>query len=706
MPYRSDKALPSVSKINDGQPWPIGSTISEKGVNFSVAAPQALKVSLLIFRFPNDKSPCQIIDLEKNNRSGDYWHVEVEGLTAGACYGYEVINENNKDDPSKQPLLIDPCSRSIYGWENYKRFNYDELDLEKDYKKDKNYLQYLKSCVCERNFFDFKNYPRPRHSWHKTVIYELHVGGFTKSQDSEISRSKKGTYLGLIEKLPYLKELGITTLELLPVFAFDPDDSPKGVSNYWGYSPINWFTPHIEYVVDKDPNCARNEFIKLVQECHKLDLEVILDVVYNHTTEGNEKGPTISWKGFGDSTYYHKSKEQEYLDVSGCGNSIAANNPITRHLIVESLKCWANELGVDGFRFDLGIALSRGKNLKPLERPPLFEEIENDPQLSQLKLISEPWDCGGLYSLSNFPAEKIRTWNGKFRDEIRKFWRGDRDCAWGVKDKLIGSPSIYKKTGKTPNFSINFITSHDGYTLNDLVSFNSKHNFSNGENNRDGDNNNHSCNYGVEGPTSNTATEAIRNKQKRNLMASLLLSHGVPMILMGDETGRTQGGNNNVWCQDSPLGWMQWGNNCCDFELKEFIIKLLKIRKTFSELFCPNEYLNDDLLDEEKLWIKWHGIKLGEPDWGDWSHTLGYCFNKPHEGTISWIGINAYDQAMNFELPKALSPWLKVLDTRKSSPSNNEQDFYENIKNQNNIQLESKSFVLLIAESYFKKNSL
>ena len=301
-----------------------------------------------------------------------------------------------------------------------------------------------------------------------------------------------------------------------------------------------------------------------MEVCHKNGIEVILDVVYNHTTEGDKNGPTISWKGFGESTYYHKNKQDEFLDVTGCGNTIAANHPIVRHLILESIRCWSNELGVDGFRFDLGIALSRGKDLAPLDLPPIFEEIESDPLLTDLKLISEPWDCGGLYRLSDFPAKRISTWNGHFRDDLRRFWKGDKNSTWPLKDRLVGNPGIYKDSKDSVKKSINLITSHDGFTLADLVSFNKKHNLSNGESNRDGENHNNSWNHGFEGPSTNQEIKELRLRQQRNLFSSLLLSPGVPMILMGDEVGRSQGGNNNAWCQNSPIGWMIWNHEDCD----------------------------------------------------------------------------------------------------------------------------------------------
>ncbi|MEC9028655.1 MAG: glycogen-debranching protein, partial [Cyanobacteriota bacterium] len=375
-----------------------------------------------------------------------------------------------------------------------------------------------------------------------------------------------------------------------------------------------------------------------------------------------------SWRGFSDALYYHQNDSGEYLDVSGCGNSIAANRPIVRQLILESMRCWAIELGVDGFRFDLGIALSRGEGLKPLENPPLFEEIEADPELSDLKLFSEPWDCGGLYRLSDFPAQRIGTWNGHYRDDLRAFWKGDEDSAWRMGQRLSGSADLYKGEPAPLGRSLNFITAHDGFTLNDLVSFNRKHNLANGESNRDGENHNNSWNNGIEGPCSDHAVQALRHRQMRNLIATLLLSRGVPMLLMGDEVGRSQGGNNNSWCQDNPLGWMLWNPEQCDMDLHLFVSRLLMIRHQLSELFSPINHPPEERpvrlqQSPDDLWLQWHGVEIDKPDWGSWSHTICYSLNRGSSGAVMWMGFNAYSKAMHFDLPEPTSAWHRILDT-------------------------------------------
>ncbi len=683
-------------KIHPGKSWPLGSSITSKGVNFSIAAPELKALELLIFRNYNDSEPYKIYKLDSKNRSGDYLHIEIEGIGEGCCYGYRVcaVEDLIKNKFLSNKLLLDPCARAIGGWDVYKRLSKCNSSSNID--------KSLKGIVCERNKFDFNKYPRPKHKWRDTIIYELHIGAFTKHDESGIDDMYKGTFLGLIDKIDHFKKLGITTIELLPVYCFDPTDSPHGLKNFWGYSPINWFTPHFEYVAGNDPLEARNQFRELIAECHRNNIEVILDVVYNHTSEGNQEGPCISWKGLGESTYYYKNNIGQYLDVSGCGNSINANNPLTRKLILESMICWSTELGVDGFRFDLGVALSRGKNLTPLDNPPLFEEIESDPYLSDLKLTSEPWDCGGLYKLEDFPAQKIGTWNGHFRDDIRKFWKGEKHSVWPLKDRLRGSKELYKHNKSKQEKSINFITAHDGFTLHDLVSYETKHNFSNGEDNRDGENHNNSWNNGIEGPSLDLDIKHLRERQKKSLLATLLLSPGVPMLLMGDEYGRSQGGNNNSWCQDSPLGWMIWPEGEGDIQLFEFIKKVIFIRKRipdfFSSIYLHSDNLNTSALGKQSLWVQWHGVNLNQPDWGSWSHTISYSINNGKNGAVMWLGLNGYTKSMMFNLPKPIGQWEEVINTAQSLK--NSSTSTNNIYSKDLIELKQSSLVLMLNQEY------
>ena len=684
----------AMSGIDPGNPWPLGSTVTAKGVNFSLAAPDADRVELVLFSAADARSPDRVIELQaRRHRSGDYWHVEVEGLKQGSCYGYRVFGSlapgGHGFRPSK--VLLDPAARAISGWDVY--------DRRLATGPSPNTQACLKSVVSERDLFDFEAHPRPNHSWQNTVIYELHVGGFTKREDSGIEDSIRGTYLGLINKIPYLKQLGITTIELLPIFSFDPADAPPGRDNVWGYSPLNWFTPHHEYCCSQDPLQARNEIRTMVAACHDANIEVIADVVYNHTTEGNRDGPTLSWRGCGDKLYYHQNDEGNYLDVSGCGNSIAANQPISSQLIIESMRCWALELGVDGFRFDLGIEMSRGDQLKPLNRPPIFDRMESDPELSDLKLVSEPWDCGGLYRLEDFPAQRIGTWNGHFRDGVRRFWKGDEHSTWTLAQRFKGSPDLYNGKPVELGRSVNFITAHDGFTMADLVSYNKKHNLANGEDNRDGENHNNSWNHGVEGPTSNQLTQAIRRRQQRNMISTLILSRGVPMILMGDEVGRSQGGNNNSWCQNSPISWMIWDDDQCDIKLKEFTQRLLTLRKQLTSLFnpinAPRETVKRLRNEQGDIWRQWHGVKLAKPDWAAWSRTTATSLHMGSRGALLWMGFNAYSSELSFELPVPASPWMRVIDT--SLPPGKDLPKQPEAFNGGEILLESRSLVLLLA---------
>ena len=657
------------------------------GVNFSLIATNAEYIEILLFDKDDADSPKTIFKLGPSHKTGPYWHAEIKNLKEGCLYAYRVRQKNNDiNNNYENKVLIDPCSRGITGWSSYKRQN--------ALGNHDNTNSCLKSVVCDRELFNFKDYPRPKHSWEETIIYELHIKSFTASSDEEVSCLEK-----FLKKIPYLKELGITAVELLPVFCFDPNDAPSGLANFWGYSPINWFTPHFEYLSNKSAKNNREEFRRIVEECHKADIEVILDVVYNHTSEGDSEGPAISWKGIDENLYYFIGEDKNYMDVSGCGNTIAANRGLVRKLIIESLKCWANELGVDGFRFDLGIALSRGENLTPLDNPPIFDDISCEPDLIDVKLISEPWDCGGLYKLNDFPSEKTFTWNGHFRDDLRKFWKGDKDTAWNMSDKIKGSPSIYSGNDSFPK-SINFITSHDGFTLKDLVTFNGKHNFANKEQNRDGDNHNNSWNHGVEGPTTNSIIKDLRKQQQKNLLLSLLISKGVPMLLMGDEIGRSQGGNNNSWCQNNLLGWMNWDFHQQDLELLDYLKYLIKLRKKLINIINP-PFLQSTKITEETPKYYWHGAKLDTPDWSSWSHTIAFSINKGKNNPLIWTGLNAYSKNIDFCLPKSKSNWLKVIDT--SMP-----DIFEPYYiNEQSIEIKSRSSVLIISDEVFRtKNNI
>ena len=670
----------STSAIRLGNPWPLGASLTARGVNFSVVAPLATRLELLLFSDGEADEPERVIHLGGRHRSADHWHVEVEGIGGGTCYGYRAFGPlqpgGHGFNPSK--VLLDPCARAIAGWKGYRR--------GAAVGAAPNTAHCLKGVVTERDPFDFIAAPRPRHPWQRSVIYELHVGGFTEGPGSPVALERRGSLLGLLDTLPYLQELGITAIELLPVMAFDPGDAPPGRINHWGYSPISWMAPHPGYLLGDDPTQARQQVRDLVHACHHAGIEVILDVVYNHTSEGNQQGPTLSWRGFADRIYYHQNARGDYLDVSGCGNTIAAHQPLARRLVLESLRCWATELGIDGFRFDLGIALSRGEELTPLDAPPLFEAIEADPQLADIKLISEPWDCGGLYRLHDFPARRVATWNGRFRDDVRRFWKGDSHTCWAIGQRLSGSPDLFTRAPLHPGQCITFLTAHDGFTLADLVSFNVKHNLANGEDDRDGDNHNNSWNHGIEGPCTDHAVGTLRERQLRNMLATLLLSAGVPMLLMGDEVRRSQGGTNNTWCQNNPLGWMHWQPDPADLALRTFLQRLVRLRQALAPL------LNPDGPHSER---HWHGVEWEKPDWASWSHTLAWSLHDPEGAPLLWCGLNAYAKAIHFELPVNPAGWLRVIDT--GLPPGEDLPANPTTWSPRGMPLESRSLVLLAA---------
>ena len=498
-------------------------------------------------------------------------------------------------------------------------------------------------------------------------------------------------------------------MELLPVMAFDPHDAPAGRLNYWGYSPLSWMAPHHAYQQGDNPLEIRQQVRQLVTACHQAGLEVLVDVVYNHTCEGNQAGPTLSWRGIDDRNYYHQNAKGDYLDVSGCGNSIAANRPHSRRLILESMRCWALELGVDGFRFDLGIALSRGEELTPLDQPPLFEEIEADPELADLKLVSEPWDCGGLYRLADFPARRIGAWNGRFRDDVRRFWKGDERSCWPMGQRIAGSPDLFGGIPALLGRSITFLTAHDGFTLADLVSYSQKHNLANGEDNRDGDNHNNNWNHGAEGPCSDPAVQALRNRQLRNLLSTLLLSPGVPMLLMGDEVRRSQGGNNNAWCQNNLLGWMHWQPDAGDLALKLFLRRLIHLRHHLADLLnpeIPHAEAGKALRFDQPghLLRQWDGVKLGQPDWANWSHTLAWSLNDRERGPLLWCGMNAYYEDLHFEIPACPSGWCRVIDT--SQPPGDDLPAHPPPAGGDSIPMGSRSLVLLAAQPLMEGHQL
>ena len=475
----------------------------------------------------------------------------------------------------------------------------------------------------------------------------------------------------MIEKIPYLKDLGITSVELLPVYQYDEQDAPAGFKNYWGYAPVSFFAPHAAYSSRKDPLGPLDEFRDMVKALHRAGIEVILDVVYNHTAEGNHLGPTLCFRGFQNDAYYLLEQDKRhYSNYTGCGNTLNAGNPFVRRMIIDSLHYWAEEMHVDGFRFDLASILSRDEYGRPLENPPVLWDIETDPALAGIKLIAEAWDAAGLYQVGSFIGDSWKEWNGKFRDDVRSFLRGDRGTVSRFTSRLLGSPDLYGHQEREAEQSINFVTCHDGFTLNDLVSYNNKHNEANGEDNRDGTDNNLSWNCGVEGLTEDPDIERLRNRQVKNFHTITLLAAGAPMLLMGDEVRRTQGGNNNAYSQDNEISWFDWNLLTKYPDIHRFVKLLIKARLRRDISAETSGLTLHQLLKQAR--IEWHGVKLNEPDWRDESHSIALTAWSLRGKFVIHVMMNAYVEPLEFQLPPAPQQfgqrWYRWIDTSRESP--------------------------------------
>ena len=566
-------------------------------------------------------------------------------------------------------LLLDPYGRGVATPRNYSR--------EAAKQPGDNSARAMKSVVVDPSRYDWEGDAPLQRSFNRTVIYEMHVGGFTRHANSGLPPHLRGTYAGLVEKIPYLVELGVSAVELLPVFAFDAQDAPAGLVNYWGYSPVSFFAPHTAYSSRPGVQAAIDEFRDMVKALHRVGIEVILDVVYNHTSEGDHTGPTFCFRGLDNEVYYildpdNDGDRSRYANYSGTGNTLNANQSTVRRMIIDSLHYWVQEMHVDGFRFDLASILSRDEKGHPLANPPVLWDIENDPILAGTKLIAEAWDAAGLYQVGNFIGDRWKEWNGHFRDDVRSFVKSDPNMVQAIAPRLFGSPDLYGLSEQEADQSINFVTCHDGFTLNDLVSYDEKHNWANGEQNRDGNNDNRSWNCGAEGPTDDPAVEQLRRRQIKNFLAFTLLSLGVPMLLMGDEVRRTQGGNNNAYCQDNEVSWFDWSQLEKHAGIHLFVRRLIRFRL---ELYIFKEIHGLSLTELLRLArIEWHGTRLNTPDNGHDSRTLALLVAGTREAI--YVICNAFWEPLDFELPHApfaVAGWRRILDTSLESPD----DFQE-----------------------------
>jgi len=653
--------------LTTGNSSPIGATVVNGGVNFSLYSRHATGVELLLFDKSEDAKPARVIGLDpSSNRTYHYWHLFVPGLQPGHIYGYRV---QGPFDPAKgmrfdaAKVLLDPYGRGVVIPKHYSRIVASE---EGD-----NAATAMKSVVVNPLAYDWEGDAPLKRPSARTIIYEMHVRGFTRHPTSGVAEKKRGTYAGLIDKIPYLQELGITAVELLPVFQFDPQDCPKGKINYWGYAPVSFFAPHPVYSSREDPLGPVDEFRDMVKALHRAGIEIILDVVFNHTAEGDHLGPTLSFRGLANNTYYILDQDpSRYANYTGTGNTLNANHPIVRRMIVDSLRYWVEEMHVDGFRFDLASILARGESGAVMANPPVLWDIETDPSMAGVKFIAEAWDAAGLYQVGSFIGDSWKEWNGRFRDDARSFIRGEEGSLARFADRMVGSPEIYGHKQREPEQSVNFVTCHDGFTLNDLVSYNGKHNEANGEDNRDGADDNRSWNCGVEGPTDDPEIEKLRNRQAKNLLAVTLLSIGLPMILMGDEVRRTQRGNNNAYCLDNEQNWFDWTLVVKHADVHRFVT-LLNERRILRDVEHERQRTSlTQLLHQAKK--SWYGVKLGQPDWGPQSHSVAVSAELEREQCLFYLILNSYWEQLDFELPPvgngSANPWCRWIDTALDSP--------------------------------------
>jgi glycogen operon protein len=637
------------------------------GVNFSVFSKSATLIELLLFDAGDAAEPARIIPLDPGtNRSYHYWHGFVPGLGPGQVYAYRAHGpfepaRGLRFDPEK--VLLDPYGLAVAVPGAY--------DRSAARRPGPNTAAAMKSVVADPRRYDWEGDSPLGRPFAETVIYELHVGGFTRHPNAGVNPGRRGTYAGLIEKIPYLQDLGVTAVELLPVFQFDPQAAPAGRINYWGYQPVSFFAPHHAYGSRQDPLGVLDEFRDMVKALHRAGIELILDVVFNHTAEGGSDGPTMSCRGLANEFYYILQDDKSvYADYTGCGNTINANQPIVRRLIQDSLRYWVTEMHVDGFRFDLASVLARDGTGQPVLDPPVLWDIESDPLLAGTKLIAEAWDAGGLYQVGRFVGDAWLEWNGRFRDDVRSFLKGDEGAVSAIAARLLGSPDLFGHEERGPEQSINFVTCHDGFTLNDLVSYDRKHNEANGEDNRDGSDQNLSWNCGVEGPTDDQAVEQLRNRQVKNFLALTMLSAGTPMLLMGDEVRRTQRGNNNAYCQDDEIGWFDWSLLERHIDVHRFLRQFLRYRQRRDVVAQSAPLsLNEQL---RRARIEWHGVALNRPDWSDHSRSLAFTMHGLAERFLLHGMLNAYWEPLIFELPPGPAaggdPWRRCVDTALASP--------------------------------------
>ena len=691
----------TVLKTSPGRAYPLGATVEGDGVNFSLFTKNGTTVELLLFDRYDDPQPAHIVSLDpQHNKTFYYWHVLVHGIRPGQIYGYRVAGPYRPRDGQRfnyAKVLLDPYARCVTYGDNWSRQEARGFNT--------NYASAMKAQVVDTQDFDWEGDQPLGLSYCDMVIYEMHVRGFTQHPSSGVACP--GTFAGVIEKIPYLQELGVTAVELLPVQQFDPQSvsrrnplTGEQLVNYWGYEPIGFFAPHQGYSCKGEYRCAVNEFRQMVKALHQAGIEVILDVVFNHTAEGGARGPTISFRGLENRAYYLLEQDPSiYSDYSGTGNTLNCNHSIVRRLIMDCLCYWVREMHVDGFRFDLASILSRDEYGEPLENPPILWSIESDPVLANIKIIAEAWDAAGLYQVGSFIGDRWAEWNGRYRDDVRRFIQGEGGMVRSLAARLVGSPDLYADPDRQPHRSINFITCHDGFSLNDLVSYDKKHNMANGEENRDGHNANYSWNCGIEGPTDDPSIERLRLRQIKNSLAILFVSQGSPMILMGDEARHTQGGNNNAYCQDNEISWFNWNLVEKNVGLFRFVKKIIRFNQAHPSLNSDSFISEVRKPDGNLKYLAWHGVRLLQPDWGDASHSLAFTLHDYPGDVDIHVILNAYWKPLEFELPPlpAGVTWRRVVDTSLDSPADISDEGDEPPVTVSSYQTAFRSAVILIA---------
>jgi isoamylase len=651
-------------QVEPGLPAPFGVTLYPEGVNFALYSKHANEVILCLFDYDTMNLLCEIPFDSSSNKTGDVWHGLIRALPQRVCYGYRLNKSKGnlyRRYFNQGHMIVDPYAKALKTPQEWgeRESNYQPLGV-----------------VDTTNIFDWEGDKPLNLPAKDLVIYEMHVRGFTQHHSSNTPH--KGTFLGLIDKIPYLLDLGVNAVELLPVFEFNESEygrynplTGERLCNYWGYSTVHFFSPMNRYATGSDVGQGLFEFKQMVKELHRNGIEVILDVVFNHTAEGNEEGPIYSFKGIDCGSYYILDQKHKHQNFSGCGNTFNSNHPIARDFIKSCLQYWVTEMHVDGFRFDLASVFMRGYHGEPLNKPPILDELTHDPILANTKLIAEPWDAGGLYNLGDFSPTSNRwsEWNDKYRDSVRRFIKGDRGEKRLFAIRICGSDDIFGHD-LSPTRSINFVTSHDGFTLNDLVSYHTKDNTTNAENDRDGNPNNISWNCGVEGETQQSSVIALRERQKRNFHLALMISQGIPMLVMGDEYGHSRNGNNNSWCQDNEINWLNWDKLKKKSGFYRFYKQLIHFRRNH-EVLHLDRYLSDEDID-------WHGTEPFQPDWEGDSQFLACALKAVNSGYQLYIAFNMHHQEIQCRIPvyEGNGKWKVIVNTSNASP----KDYIEEAK--------------------------